>query len=89
MGIAEGKIDIRVGLAKDMRHIGIVAHDLNRGGDTRNDSFGVIVGQGPRGEIIGQRNRSDAEQNQSRGKPDKPAKNQRHRILGSGWSAPF
>ena len=86
MGKAEAKEDIPIGFAKNMRHIGIVAHDFNRGGDALNLNRIVIIGQRPRGEPVNQQQDHHAQRNEKHRQSDKPAKHQCHRGV-LGWRA--
>ena len=81
MGETEAEKDILIALPEDMRHIGIVAHDLDRGADARDLDRIIIVGQGPRGEPIDQHQNQDAQRDEKHRQSDKPAKHQCHRGI--------
>mmetsp|Transcript_22848 Transcript_22848/g.38100 ORF Transcript_22848/g.38100 Transcript_22848/m.38100 type:complete len:288 (+) Transcript_22848:4647-5510(+) len=78
MSKAKGLKDVIVGLPKDMRHVGIVAHNLDGGGNRGHAHHGVIVGQGSRGEIVDQSHSKHREDNHRSRGPDQPLKDNRH-----------
>ena len=78
MGKAETKEHVFVFRPEDMWHVCIVAHDLDRMLKIGHFDFGIVVGQGPRGEPIDNARRQYAEYQQGSGQTDKPAENQSH-----------
>jgi len=83
MGKAEAVEHIAVGLSEDMRHAGIVAHDLDLARQAGHGEAGVVIGQRARGEVIddakGQREQGDEQHKQTEG----PLEHCRHWISHS------
>ena len=81
MDKAQGVEHIRLVAAKDMRHIGIVAHDLDRGGNAIQREGLGIVGQGPRQDVIGHPARNERQDHKAGKQAQRPTKgNQHHRY---------
>ena len=75
---AQAIIDIGIRGAKNMRHIGIVSGDFDRGGNPRDRMIRVIIGQGPRGQPIGQPNAQDRDDHKGGHEFEQQRKNAGH-----------
>ncbi len=81
MGITEAKKHIRIGLRKNMRHVGIVPHDFHRRPKRAHRQPPVVIGQGLAGQIPHQKHRQRPQDEHSTRDPHEPAKDQRHFIV--------
>ena len=74
VGKAEAEIDIGIRFAEDMRHGGVVAHDLDRARDAGDGEGFGIIGNRARKEPVEQYRGREAQHQDSRYDPEKPAK---------------
>ncbi len=81
MGNAEAEKDVAVVLGEDMRHIGVVAHDLDRGLEARHHERLVVIGNRPCGEPEQDRPRGGCKHDRKGGETQKPAKKRCHDCL--------
>ena len=66
---AKAEIDVIVILGKNMRHVGIGAHDLDRAIETWDRIVFRVFGQRARGEIIDHQKRQPAHKRQRHKEP--------------------
>ncbi len=78
MGEAQREIDILVGLAEDMGHVGIVAHDLDRAREALDAEALVIVGQRARQEIVADQRGHEREHHEAGEDAQEPAEDDDH-----------
>ena len=78
MGKAKPVKHVGVCGAKDMRNVGVVAHDLDRGADAGYAHHRIVIGQGPCGEVVDKGNGKNGQHDQHSRQANKPLKHHCH-----------
>ena len=81
MGIAEREIDVIVGLAEDMRHVVVVAHDLDRGFQPDHAPIGLVIRQRPGCEVVDEGERENGKHQYGTHTAHHPFEERRHGTL--------
>ena len=78
MGKAQGEIDVFILGPEDMGHIGVVAHDLDRGRDAGKRKVFGVIGQRARQEIVAGQQTQKAQHHKAGEQPQEPAEGKDH-----------